>query len=71
MAVRRTLRRRLVGLLSMLGLAVTLGTAAEGCYVGPAHPGHCPGGYWVEGHYGPRGRWHPGHWRCPGVVEVE
>jgi hypothetical protein len=30
----------------------------------------CPGGVWIEGHYGPRGRWHPGHWRCPGVVEV-
>jgi hypothetical protein len=30
----------------------------------------CPGGWWVDGHYGPRGRWHPGHWRCPGVVEV-
>ena len=30
----------------------------------------CPGGVWFEGHYGPRGRWHPGHWRCPGVVEV-
>src|SRR3954469_16250754 len=28
-----------------------------------------PGGFWVEGHHGPRGRWHPGHWRCPGVVE--
>jgi hypothetical protein len=70
MAIQRTLRRRLVGLLSMLGLAIALGAAAQGCYVGPA-PGHCPGGYWVEGHYGPRGRWHPGHWRCPGVVEIE
>jgi hypothetical protein len=30
----------------------------------------CPGGVWIEGHRGPRGRWHPGHWRCPGVVEV-
>ncbi len=39
--------------------------------LGPARPGHCPGGYWVEGHYGPRGRWHPGHWRCPGVIEIE
>jgi hypothetical protein len=30
----------------------------------------CAGGVWIEGHYGPRGRWHPGHWRCPGVIEV-
>jgi len=29
----------------------------------------CAGGVWVAGHYGPQGAWHPGHWRCPGVVE--
>lgn len=34
----------------------------------PARP--CPAGAWIEGHYGLRGRWHPGHWRCPNVVEV-
>jgi hypothetical protein len=34
----------------------------------PAPP--CPGAVWVVGHYGPRGRWHPGHWRCRGVVEI-
>jgi len=33
-------------------------------------PPPCRGAFWVEGHYGPRGYWHPGHWRCPGVVEV-
>ena len=70
MAIGRTLRHRLAGILPILGLAIALGTLAEGCYVGPA-PGHCPGGYWIEGHYGPRGRWHPGHWRCPGVIEIE
>jgi len=32
-------------------------------------PPACRGAAWVEGHYGPRGAWHPGHWRCPGVVE--
>lgn len=32
-------------------------------------PGRCPGGVWIEGHHGRSGRWHPGHWRCPGVVE--
>ncbi len=25
----------------------------------------CPGAVWVEGHYGPHGHWHPGHWVCP------
>lgn len=46
--------------------------ALSGCVVEarPGPPGRCPGGYWVAGHYGPHGRWHPGHWRCPGVVEV-
>jgi hypothetical protein len=39
-----------------------------------ARPGACPDGVWIEGHYGPRGRWHPGHWRCPGhreIIEIE
>jgi len=36
--------------------------------VRPAPP--CRGAAWIEGHYGPRGRWHPGHWRCPRRVEV-
>jgi hypothetical protein len=36
--------------------------------VRPAPP--CPGAVWMEGHYGPRGRWHPGHWRCTEGVEV-
>jgi hypothetical protein len=34
------------------------------------HEPPCPGGRWIEGHYGPYGAWHRGHWRCPGVVEV-
>ena len=32
-------------------------------------PRGCPGGFWVERHRGPYGRWHEGHWRCPGVIE--
>ena len=63
--------------IAMLGLMLSLGTvtvavgaATSGCYVA-AGPGHCPGGYWIEGHYDRWHRWHPGHWRCPGVVEVE
>lgn len=55
---------------AVFALVFALGTVGAGCYVAPG-PGHCPGGYWVEGHYGPRGRWHPGHWRCPGVIEIE
>ena len=55
--------------LSLSFLALTL----SGCVVEDrtaVRRAPCPGGWWVEGHYGPRGRWHPGHWRCPGVVEV-
>lgn len=37
--------------------AVLLALTLSGCYVGPA-PGPC---YWVPGHYGPYGGWHPGH----------
>ena len=61
----------MLGLILSLGtVTVTLGAATSGCYVGPG-PGHCPGGYWVEAHYDRWHRWHRGHWRCPGVVEVE
>jgi hypothetical protein len=52
-------------------LVATAGLSATGCVVREtrvARPG-CSGGFWVEGHYGPHGRWHPGHWRCPGVRE--
>lgn len=61
--------RRLLGL-GVLG--ALLATSLSACVVREervARPGYCAGGIWVEGHYGPRGRWHPGHWRCPGVVE--
>jgi hypothetical protein len=53
----------------LLGIAVT---TLSGCvvYERPVAPRGCAGGFWVRGHYGPRGAWHPGHWRCPGVVEV-
>ena len=64
--------------MSVLRRALSLSAMAlvlSGCVVRervvvarPAPP--CPGAVWMEGHYGPRGRWHPGHWRCTGVVEV-
>jgi hypothetical protein len=55
-------------------LFVLLGSAVSGCVVRErtvARPGPagCGGGVWIQGHYGPGGRWHPAHWRCPGVVE--
>lgn len=53
-------------ILPLLALA-----AVEGCYVrARGGPPACRGGVFIEGHRGPRGRWHEGHWRCPGVVEV-
>jgi hypothetical protein len=53
----------------LLPLSVMAALTA-GCVV-EARPGppRCPGGVWMEGHRGPHGRWHEGHWRCPGVVE--
>jgi hypothetical protein len=61
---------------SLLSIAVfgAVISIVSGCVVRervvarPGPPG-CPGGVWIEGHRGPRGRFHPGHWRCPGVVE--
>jgi hypothetical protein len=65
--VLMTMRLILAGLLFL-----STATGLSSCVVRErtvARPGGCPGGVWVEGHHGPRGRWHPGHWRCPGVVE--
>jgi hypothetical protein len=65
--VPMTMRLILAGLLFL-----SAATGLSGCVVRErtvARPGGCPGGVWVDGHHGPRGRWHPGHWRCPGVVE--
>jgi hypothetical protein len=66
------MRQKIAACLGALGLAAVLGFGASGCVVrehrvatGP----HCPGGVWIEGHYNRYSRWHPGHWRCPGVVE--
>ena len=59
-------------ILRMAFLMVLAGSAAASCVVRErvvAHPGMCRGGVWVPDHYGRHGRYHPGHWRCPGVVE--
>jgi len=48
---------------------VLLAVLLSGCYV-EERPyrrplrAPCPGGVWIEGHYGAWHRWHPGHWRC-------
>ena len=63
----------IVRILQVVFLAV-LALSALSCVVRETRPGGCPGAIWVEGHYGPRGRWHPAHWRCPGrppVIEIE
>jgi hypothetical protein len=67
--------RRLLGLLVVAALTAG-GVMGTGCVVrerayarGPGYGHACRGGVFVEGHYGPHGRWHSGHWRCPGVVE--
>lgn len=42
-----------------------LALLATGCVVREVRPTRpCPAAVWVEGHYGPRGAWHPAHWRC-------
>ena len=55
-------------------LAALLGASTSACVVREqpvvvARPAPCAGGYWVQGHYDRVGRWHPSHWRCPGVIE--
>ena len=37
---------------------------ASGCVVRE----RCAGAVWVEGHHGPHGEWHRGHWRCASGV---
>jgi hypothetical protein len=64
--VRRLLRLGILG--------IVLSGAASGCVVHerPAYYGYsgCAGAVWIQAHYDRYGRWHPSHWRCPGVVEV-
>jgi hypothetical protein len=52
--------------LSLLAVVATLwgvGCAAHESVA--TRPPPCPGAAWVEGHYGPSGKWHPAHWVCP------
>jgi hypothetical protein len=66
-SLRRSLVPFAVAALAMVSLSGCV-VEERPVMVRPAPP--CPGAMWIGGHYGPRGRWHPGHWRCPGVVEV-
>ncbi len=61
-----TLRNAVLAVLAVSALAGCIVEERTAARPAPA----CRGAVWVEGHYGPRGAWHPGHWRCPGVVEV-
>ena len=57
--------------LSLSVLATTVALSALGCATQEAvvrAPPPCPGAAWVQGHYGPYGHWHAGHWVCPEVV---
>lgn len=59
-------------ILRMAFLLVLAGSAAASCVVRErvvAQSPACRGGVWVPEHRGHHGRYHPGHWRCPGVVE--
>ena len=47
--------------LRMLLVLLLCATALTGCVVEPG-PYRAYGAYWVPGHYGPYGGWHPGHW---------
>ena len=55
-------------LFGFAALVVTL-ISLDACTARVEERHHCDGGVWIEGHRGPHGRWHDGHWRCPGVVE--
>jgi hypothetical protein len=48
-------------LMIVLLLAAVVAPVA-GCVVAPVGPGPYSGAYWVPGHFGPYGGWHPGHW---------
>ena len=59
--------------LALLTLIV-LGALLPGCIVrAPVYRGPACGGgpaIWVREHYDRHGYFHPGHWRCPEVIEV-
>ena len=71
-ADEEVLLRRTLTLICLLAVSVGATACVEREVVvreaRPARP--CAGGVSIEAHRGPRGRWHPGHWRCPAVVEV-
>jgi hypothetical protein len=46
--------------LTLLLLLAAIALPLTSCVVAPERP--YPGAYWVPGHYGPEGGWHPGHW---------
>ncbi|MFZ1426713.1 MAG: hypothetical protein WAS21_08105 [Geminicoccaceae bacterium] len=53
---------------ALLALLLVTGFGLSGCVIPEREevvvhePYHAPS-YWVPGHYGPYGYWHPGRWR--------
>jgi len=59
---------------TLSGFLLLAGLSLGGCVVRErtvvARPVPCRHAVWVEGRYGARGYWHPGHWRCGRRVVV-
>ena len=62
------MKKTLIAVVAALGMGSCV--AHERTVVREHPASACAGGVWIEGHYGPHGVWHDGHWRCPGAVEV-
>ena len=62
------MRSKVLAALAVVALGLSGCVVRERGYYRGAPP--CGGGIFVAGHYGMQGRWHPGHWRCPGGVEI-
>jgi hypothetical protein len=74
-ALKWSIMARMMNLLgrsfAVLGFAFLVGgCVTQERVVERRPPPPCAGAAWVPGHTGRSGNWHPGHWRCPGVVEV-
>ena len=49
--------------IAALLLCTLMAASLAGCVVYPGSGRPYAGAYWVPGHYGPYGGWHPGHWQ--------
>jgi hypothetical protein len=69
MGTTKVLRLGLMGALFLSTVGAISGCVVRERAVARPERAPCRGGVFIEGHRGPHGRWHPAHWRCPGVVE--